>query len=99
MRRKCPVVTAEPDSPGDTKATVLAGASEAGQRIDRALAPHLPALSRTPLKRLIPSGHVKYEGMALRAPALRVRCGQHFVVIFPQDTHSAPLAQPMALHN
>ena len=97
MRRKCSVVTAEPDASGDTEATVLAGASEAGQRLDRALALHLPALSRTRLKRLIQSGHVKCEGIALRDPALRVRCGQNFVVILPEDTDAAPVAQPIAL--
>jgi 23S rRNA pseudouridine1911/1915/1917 synthase len=90
-------MTAEPDTPGDTAATVLAGASEDGQRLDRALALHLPALSRTRLKRLIQSGHVRCEGTALRDPALRVRCGQNFVVFLPEDTDAAPIAQPIAL--
>jgi 23S rRNA pseudouridine1911/1915/1917 synthase len=90
-------MTAEPDIPGDTAATVLAGASEAGQRLDRALALHLPALSRTRLKRLIQSGLVTCEGTALRDPALRVRCGQNFVVMLPEDTDAAPVAQPIAL--
>lgn len=78
-------------------ATVLAGASEAGQRLDRALVLHLPALSRTRLKRLIRAGHVTCDGAALRDPALRVRCGQNFVVFVPDDTDAAPVAQPIAL--
>ena len=90
-------MTAEPDTPGDTAATVLAGVREAGQRLDRALALHLPALSRTRLKRLIQSGHVTCEGTALRDPALRVRCGQNLVVFLPEDTDAAPVAQPIAL--
>src|SRR5271169_4999603 len=97
MRRKCPVVTAEPDAPGNTEATVLAGASEAGQRLDRALALHLPALSRTRLKQLILAGHVTCERAALHDPALRVRSGQNFVVFLPDDIDAAPLPQPIAL--
>ena len=91
-------MTAEPDVPaGATRAVVLASASEAGQRLDRALAFHLPALSRTRLKRLIHAGHVTCEGTTLRDPALRVRRGQNFVVFLPDDTDAAPIAQPIAL--
>jgi len=90
-------MTAEPETPGDIAATVVAGASDAGQRLDRALALHLPALSRTRLKRLIQSGHVTCEGTALRDPALRVRYGQNFVVFLPEDTDAAPVAQLIAL--
>ena len=78
-----------------TAATV--GAGEAGLRLDRALALQLPGLSRTRLKRLIESGHVTCEGAAQRDPALRVRCGQSFVVILPEDAEAAPVAQPIAL--
>jgi 23S rRNA pseudouridine1911/1915/1917 synthase len=78
-------------------AAVLAGASEAGQRLDRVLVLHLPALSRTRLKRLIRAGHVTCDGAALRDPALRVRCGQNFVVFLPDDTDAEPVAQPIAL--
>jgi len=77
--------------------TVLTGASETGQRLDRALALHLPDLSRTRLKRLIHAGLVTCEGAALRNPGLRVRCGQNFVVTLPDDTDPTPVAQPIAL--
>jgi 23S rRNA pseudouridine1911/1915/1917 synthase len=90
-------MTVESDARGNTEAIVHAGASEAGQRLDRALALHLPALSRTRLKRLIQSGHVTSDGTALRDPALRVRRGQNFVVILPENTDAAPVAQPIAL--
>jgi len=97
MHQKSPVVTAEPDTPGGTTATVYAGADEAGQRLDRTLACYLPALSRTRLKRLIQAGHVTSQGSALRDPALRVRGGQNFVVFLPDDTDAVPIAQPIAL--
>ena len=76
---------------------MLAGANEAGQRLDRALALHLPALSRTRLKQLILAGHVTCERAALHDPALRVRSGQNFVVFLPDDIDAAPLPQPIAL--
>ncbi len=66
-------------------------------RLDRALALHLPTLSRTRLKHLIESGHVTHEGTALRDPALRVRPGQNFVVILPEAEDPAPVAQSIAL--
>jgi 23S rRNA pseudouridine1911/1915/1917 synthase len=90
-------MTAEPDTPGGITATVVAGADEAGQRLDRTLTRGLPALSRTRLKRLIHAGNVTCEGLALRDPALRVRCGQNFVVFLPDDVDATPIAQPIAL--
>ena len=90
-------MTVEPDAPGVAAATVRAGTGEAGQRLDRALALHLPALSRTRLKRLIESGQVSCQGTVVREPALRVRCGQNFVVILPESKDAAPVAQPMLL--
>jgi 23S rRNA pseudouridine1911/1915/1917 synthase len=97
MRQSGLVVTAEPEALGGNAATVLTDASEAGQRLDRVLALHLPALSRTRLKRLIHAGYVTCEGGALRDPAARVLCGQNFVVILPDHTDPAPVAQPIAL--
>ena len=90
-------MTARPDVPGATAAAVRTGAGDAGLRLDRALAHHLPALSRTRLKRLIQSGHVVCEGKAQRDPAVRVRCGQNFVVFLPEDKNPAPVAQPLPL--
>ncbi len=87
-------MTAEPAA---AATTIRAAAGEAGLRLDRMLAIRLRALSRTRLKRLIESGHVTSEGMALRDPAQRVRDGQNFVVIIPEDEDPAPVAQPMPL--
>jgi 23S rRNA pseudouridine1911/1915/1917 synthase len=87
-------VTAEPAA---AATTIRAAAGEAGQRLDRMLAIRLRALSRTRLKRLIESGHVTSEGMALRDPAQRVRDGQNFVVIIPENEDPAPVAQPIPL--
>ena len=89
---------AEPAAAGaGISAMISADAGEAGIRLDRMLALHLPALSRTRLKRLIEEGHVVHEGAASRDPSLRVRPGQNFVVFVPDAEDAAPAAQPIAL--
>jgi 23S rRNA pseudouridine1911/1915/1917 synthase len=76
---------------------IRASVGDAGERLDRVLAQHLPLLSRTRLKRLIETGQVTHEGSVLRDPSLRVRYDQHFVVILPQIEDATPVAQPIAL--
>jgi 23S rRNA pseudouridine1911/1915/1917 synthase len=78
-------------------ATISAVGGEEGLRLDRMLAIHLPALSRTRLKQLIEQGRVVHDGIASRDPSLRVRPGQNFVVFFPDMMDAAPAAQPIAL--
>src|SRR5215472_15017438 len=63
-------VTADPG----TAAVIRAGETDAGQRLDRVLAAHLPELSRTRLKRLIGDGYVTQDGVIVRDPSLRARC-------------------------
>src|SRR5262252_4012997 len=77
--------------------TIRSGASDAGQRLDRVLAVHLPALSRTRLKQLITTGLVTRDGAVLRDPSLRVKRDQKFVVILPQIEDAMLPAQPLAL--
>src|ERR1700758_5628020 len=82
----------------DAAATVIrADDTDAGQRLDRVLALHLPELSRTRLKHLIESGNVSENGAALRDPSLHVRYDQTFVVILPQIEDATPVPQPIAL--
>ncbi len=81
----------------DANSTVIrTGEADAGLRLDRVLAQHLP-LSRTRLKRLIETGQVTHEGAVLRDPSLRVRYDQNFVVILPRVEDAAPVAQPIEL--
>ena len=84
-------------TPDATATVVRAGETDAGQRLDRVLAQHLPQLSRTRLKRLIETGQVTHEGAVLRDPSQRVRDDQNFVVILPRIEDAAPIAQPIAL--
>jgi 23S rRNA pseudouridine1911/1915/1917 synthase len=78
-------------------AMIRASETDAGQRLDRVLAHHLPELSRTRLKHLIEAGRVTQEGSAVRDPSRRVRSDQNFVVILPHVEDAAPAAQPIAL--
>jgi 23S rRNA pseudouridine1911/1915/1917 synthase len=78
-------------------AMVSPEAAEAGLRLDRVLALHLPALSRTRLKRLIEGGQVEHDGTVARDPSLRVQPGQNFVVFVPVAEDATPAAQPIAL--
>jgi 23S rRNA pseudouridine1911/1915/1917 synthase len=81
----------------DNVIVIRASAGDAGQRLDRVLALHLPKLSRTRLKHLIENGNVTENGAKLRDPSQRVRYDQNFVVILPQIEDAAPVAQPIAL--
>jgi 23S rRNA pseudouridine1911/1915/1917 synthase len=81
----------------DKVIAIRASAGDAGHRLDRVLAQHLPLLSRTRLKRLIETGQVTHEGAVLRDPSQRVRYDQNFVVILPRIEDAAPVAQPIAL--
>jgi 23S rRNA pseudouridine1911/1915/1917 synthase len=81
----------------DKVIAIRASVGDAGQRLDRVLAQHLPLLSRTRLKRLIETGQVTREGAVLRDPSQRVRYDQNFVVILPRIEDAAPVAQPIAL--
>jgi 23S rRNA pseudouridine1911/1915/1917 synthase len=81
----------------DKMIAIRASADDAGHRLDRVLALHLPQLSRTRLKRLIERGNVTEKGATLRDPSQRVRYDQNFVVILPQIEDAAPVAQPIAL--
>jgi 23S rRNA pseudouridine1911/1915/1917 synthase len=84
-------------SSSDDVIAIQAAEADAGRRLDRVLALHLPELSRTRLKRLIEDGCVTQHGIVLRDPSLRVREDQNFIVIVPETDDALPVPQPMAL--
>jgi 23S rRNA pseudouridine1911/1915/1917 synthase len=79
--------------------TVDSRPEDAGVRLDRVLARHLPALSRTRLKALIEAGRVRCESTVARDPAARVLSGQSFVVALPEpeEARMEPQARPLAI--
>jgi 23S rRNA pseudouridine1911/1915/1917 synthase len=78
-------------------AVIAVETDDAGVRLDRMLARHLPTLSRTRLKRLIEQGLVAADGTVSRDPALKVQQGESFVVSIPEPEDAAPAAQTIAL--
>ena len=87
----------EPPSKDDRLLTVTAREDEAGERLDRVLAAHLGALSRTRLKRLVETGRVSLGGATISDPAMRVKPGQCFAVAVPAPVDDRPAPQPLAL--
>jgi 23S rRNA pseudouridine1911/1915/1917 synthase len=90
-------VTTANNAGAGSSAKVHPEATEDGVRLDRMLANHFPAYSRTWLKRLIEEGHVVHNGVAARDPSCRVRPGQNFIVFFPDVEEASPAAQPLGL--
>jgi 23S rRNA pseudouridine1911/1915/1917 synthase len=89
-----------PSSESGADATVwpvVAGAEEAGERVDRFLAKRLGDLSRSRIKGLIEAGHLTRDGQVLREPADPVKLGATYVLSLPAPVPAAPQAQAMAL--
>ncbi|HEY1797474.1 MAG TPA: RluA family pseudouridine synthase [Stellaceae bacterium] len=76
---------------------IVIDAETAGQRLDRALALALPAVSRSRFKALIEAGQVSAGGVAMRDPALKVRVGQSFVVFLPDLVEPVPAPEQLPL--
>jgi 23S rRNA pseudouridine1911/1915/1917 synthase len=73
-------------------------AGDTRARLDKFLADALPDISRTRLKGLIESGHVRVGGETIAEPAYRVKPEAEIELTVPQaTTEAAPVAQAMAL--
>jgi 23S rRNA pseudouridine1911/1915/1917 synthase len=70
---------------------------EAGERLDRLLARHLPGLSRSRLKTLIEAGMVKLDGHTIRNPSHRVNSGSAIKVDVPPPRSARPGPEPIPL--
>jgi 23S rRNA pseudouridine1911/1915/1917 synthase len=77
--------------------TVVIGADEAGERLDRVLAAHLDALSRSRLKALILAGHVAIGGRTIRDPGHRVNAADAISVTVPAPEPAAPQGEAIPL--
>src|SRR5215469_3845478 len=77
--------------------SVEVGAEEAGERLDRVLAAHVTALSRTRLKALVLAGRVAIGGRTIRDPGQRVNAGDQLTVEVPPPEEAAPRAEKIPL--
>src|ERR1700731_371281 len=76
---------------------VTVGAEEAGGRLDRVLAAHVTALSRTRLKALVLAGRVAIGGRTIRDPGHRVNAGDQLSVEVPAPEAPAPEGEDIPL--
>jgi len=93
-------MTASPSPPTPGPPTsVLVAADESGDRLDRVLARHVSALSRSRLKVLIEAGAVTVDGRTIRDPSHHVNSGSVILVDVPppEPARPAPEAIPLSV--
>ena len=78
--------------------SILVAGHEAGERLDRVLAAHVPELSRSRLKALIEAGAVAIDGRTIRDPSHRVKSGAAIVLDVPPPEPAKPAPEPIPLN-
>jgi 23S rRNA pseudouridine1911/1915/1917 synthase len=84
---------------GQTIIEVALDDSQAGWRLDRALAVQVPTLSRERLKVLTKAGALTNDGGAVRDPAVKVKGNERFKLAIPDPTpaHNEPQEIPLMI--
>jgi 23S rRNA pseudouridine1911/1915/1917 synthase len=77
--------------------TYTVDTTEAGERLDRMLASHVSALSRSRLKALVLAGRVAIGGRTIRDPGHRVGAGDKITLDVPPPEPAEPLPQDIPL--
>jgi len=77
--------------------TVTIAPDEAGLRLDRVLATHIAALSRSRLKSLIVDGNVRIATRTIRDPAVSVKSGDVITVTLPPPERATPEGEMIPL--
>lgn len=84
------------DNPAGRRA-FTAAVDDAGGRLDRVLAKHLPSLSRSRLQALIKAGRVKSLGRTIKEADHRVKSGDEFEIELPPPAPAGPLPEAIPL--
>jgi 23S rRNA pseudouridine1911/1915/1917 synthase len=82
---------------GTTIIEIALDASQAGWRLDRALAAQVPTLSRERLKVLTKAGALKRDEAAVRDPAIKVKGNERFSLTIPEPEPAPNEAQEIPL--
>jgi 23S rRNA pseudouridine1911/1915/1917 synthase len=82
--------------PDEAQRIAFVTEAEAGQRLDVAVARHLPGLSRAAIQRLIDEAHVRVNG-GLARPGLKLRPGDRVTAVIPPPRHAEPQPEPIPL--
>lgn len=78
--------------------TLTFEAAGLGERLDRAIATHLPELSRTQAQRLIEDGWVSVEGQVIRKPAHKLERAMEISVRMPPLAPATAIPEDIPLH-
>ena len=81
----------------ETRRRFTVARADARARLDRLLADHVPALSRSRLKNLIETGRVSIAGATITEPGYRVKPGQAVTLVIPPPVDETPRAQAIML--
>jgi len=82
---------------GPLRETIVAGADEAGLRLDRFLAARLASLSRARIQALIKAGAVSGASGTLLDPGIRVKPGDSITVALPPPAAAEPAPESIPL--
>jgi 23S rRNA pseudouridine1911/1915/1917 synthase len=84
---------------GQTIIEIALDASQAGWRLDRALAAQVPTLSRERLKVLTKAGALTRDAEAVRDPAIKVKGNERFSLAIPdpEPAHNEPQEIPLTI--
>jgi 23S rRNA pseudouridine1911/1915/1917 synthase len=85
-----------PEIEGETL-TVALPPDAAGERLDKALAAHLPHLSRARLQALMAAGAIQLDGVAVRDASAKAKAGLVYRVSVPPPAPATPQAQAIPL--
>ncbi|HEX4553868.1 MAG TPA: S4 domain-containing protein, partial [Xanthobacteraceae bacterium] len=80
------------ETPGRIE-TLVVDEDHDGERLDRALAARMTALSRTRLKALVLAGRVAIGGRTIRDPGHHVNAGDRVTLEVPPPEEAAPQAE------
>jgi len=69
---------------------------DAGQRLDRYLAAHVPECTRSRSARLVREGTVRVDGTIAR-PSHKVRAGEHIEIVLPEPGPARPPGEPISI--
>ena len=81
---------------GGEALTIEISVDEAGDRLDRALVPHLPDLSRARLQALIAEGRLSFGGETVSDGKHKARAGTYSLTV-PAPVEATPVPQDLAL--
>jgi 23S rRNA pseudouridine1911/1915/1917 synthase len=89
-------MTADPEAAGGERGVAFTVGPEAGERLDRALAPRLPELTRSAIRRLIDEGNARVDGQRVKS-GHKLRPGERVEAVVPPPRPTDLTPEPIPL--